>query len=278
MNSENIEIKREWWVEKWLELLDKYRFKKRLERGRNYAREGNVKSIEFAKAKVLANVQGTQPEPYQVSLHLNAFTDEEWGYVIETMAEKAIFAAKMLAGEMPPDIETVFLKNGLSLFPYKLDEIRGQCSCPDKANPCKHIAAIYYLLGDRFSEDPFILFQLRGRNKEQILTQLRQIRSNTEVENHPETKLENYLSSPSQPSVKIEKLWEYQENLESSLVVITSSPSGGTVLDLLGPIPLASDGEAGIKSTSVSAVMQYLQNIYQSTSQQAMLSAMTSDN
>ena len=166
-----------WWVQQWVDLLNSYRFKKRLERARNYAREGHVLRIEFVGPKVLADVQGTEPDPYHVSLSLTPFSDEEWGYVIESMSQRAIFAAKLLAGEMPANIEAVFTQNGLSLFPFTLSEIRSRCSCPDKANPCKHVGAVYYLLGDRFSEDPFVLFQLRGRTREQILTALRQLRS-----------------------------------------------------------------------------------------------------
>ncbi|MHC5721387.1 MAG: SWIM zinc finger family protein, partial [Nostoc sp.] len=99
---------REWWSQQWLDLLDSYRFKKRLERARNYARQGNVLSIEFKGAKVLARVQGSEIEPYKVSLSLEPFSDEQWGYVIETMSQRAIFAAKLLAGEMPQNIEEVF--------------------------------------------------------------------------------------------------------------------------------------------------------------------------
>jgi uncharacterized Zn finger protein len=115
--TKDFQASREWWAQRWLDLLDSYRFKKRLERARNYARQGNVKSIEFNSSKVLAYVQGTEPEPYQVSLFLEPFTDEEWGYVIETMSQRAIFASKLLSGEMPPNIEEVFTANGLSLFP-----------------------------------------------------------------------------------------------------------------------------------------------------------------
>lgn len=123
---------RQWWVERWLELLDSYRFKKRLERGRNYAREGNVLSIEFIGSQVLAKVQGSEAQPYQVSLSLASFSDEDWSFITQTMSEKAIFSAQLLAGEMPANIEDVFTANGLSLFPFSLTEIRSRCSCPDK--------------------------------------------------------------------------------------------------------------------------------------------------
>ncbi len=264
---------REWWVERWLELLDSYRFKKRLERARVYARQGNVLSIDFQGQKVFARVQGTEIEPYQVSIWLESFTDEEWQYVIETMSQKAIFSAKLLAGEMPTNIEQVFTGNGLSLFPFRLDDVRSQCSCPDQANPCKHIGAVYYLLADRFSEDPFVLFQLRGRTKEQIIEALRQMRSRGSIERG--NKGETPILQP-QYSLKIDHFWQYDEPLESSLVVIVPPPSNETVLDVLGNIPLANDATKNPESNTVSAkaVMQYLDTVYKAVSQQAIISAM----
>jgi len=276
MTSYDLQANREWWAQRWLDLLDSYRFKKRLERARNYARQGNVLSIQFQGAKVLARVQGTDPEPYQVSLSLDPFTDEQWGYVIETMSERAIFAAKLLAGEMPPNIEEVFTANGLSLFPFTLSDVHSKCSCPDKANPCKHIGAIYYQLADRFGEDPFVLFQLRGRTKDQIIVALRQLR-NASTPAPIETINTQSQTPNAQHSLKIDSFWQYNEPLESSLVVITPLASSETVLDLLGPIPLPdaeANLDAGANSTSAKVVMQYLDNVYKQVSQQAVLAAM----
>jgi len=276
MNDYTIQASREWWSQKWLDLLDSYRFKKRLERARNYARQGNVLSIEFKGAQVIAQVQGSELEPYQVFLSLEPFTDEQWDYVIETMSQKAIFAANLLAGEMPQNIEDVFTANGLSLFPFTLSDVNSKCSCPDKANPCKHIGAIYYQLGDRFQEDPFVLFQLRGRTKEQIISDLRQLRSTKiremgEVISPKDEKLDIPQSTViHQVPLNIDNFWEYHQPLESSLVVIV--PSGGeTVLDVLGKIPLAKDEE---NSPADDLVMKYLQAIYMDVSQKAVLAAM----
>ncbi len=277
---------RQWWVGRWLELLDSYRFKKRLERARIYAREGNVLTIEFQEAQVLAKVQGSEPKPYEVSLSLDSFNQEDWDYVIETMSQKAIFSAQLLAGEMPPNIEEVFTANGLSLFPFNLSEIHSRCTCPDKANPCKHIGAVYYQLGDRFSEDPFVLFQLRGRTRAQILDALRQLRSrNVQVtiaedassssaklsSQKPETKEVEAKELPSEAEEKeqsslIHQFWQYDQPLESSLVVIAPAPESKKVLDLLGNIPLAtSDAES---------VNQYLKQVDQTVTQQATISAL----
>lgn len=273
-----------WWVQRWIDLLNSYRFKKRLERARKYAKEGNVLSIEFEGPQVLARVQGTEPEPYQVSLSIDPFTEEDWGYVVETMAQEAIYSAQLLAGEMPENIEQVFTANGLSLFPFTLSDIHSKCSCPDPKNPCKHIGAIYYQLGDRFSEDPFVLFQLRGRTKSQILDDLRHLRSTGSVELKPEKKAEvesqssqsvvtsSRLENPpnqGEPAVdtpvKLEQFWQYEEPLDPSLVVITPPPDNRTVLDVLGTIPLAA---------ADSRVMQYFREVYQLVSQQAMMSAL----
>lgn len=262
---------REWWVQRWLELLDSYRFKKRLERARIYAREGNVLDIEFKQEQLLANVQGTEIQPYIVTLSLEPFTNEDWHYVIETMAQKAIFSAQLLAGEMPSDIEQVFISNGLSLFPFNLSDIRSRCSCPDKVNPCKHIGAVYYQLADRFSEDPFVIFQLRGRTKEQILEALRIYRTSLfqEREVNPEVQKKirrNQTKSAQKGKVstplRIEGFWEYHQPLDSSLVVITPSVEEKTVLDVLGDISLP--------YAEQQAIIQYLKQVYNTVPQKAM--------
>jgi len=218
-------------------------------------------------------VQGSEVEPYKVSLSLDAFSDEEWGYVVETMSQKAIFAAKLLAGEMPQNIEEVFISNGLSLFPFTLTDIHSKCSCPDQVVPCKHIGAVYYQLGDHFSEDPFVLFQLRGRTKEQIISDLRQLRSSKNVETIRETSEIKPEVSEHQYPIKIDNFWQYNQPLESSLVVISPAVSE-TVLDVLGTIPFAKDEENTTNLPAGDLVMKYLQALYQDVSQKAFLAAM----
>jgi uncharacterized Zn finger protein len=253
---------REWWVERWLELLDSYRFKKRLERARTYAKEGNVLNIEFVGEQVLAAVQGSEPEPYQVSLSLVPFSEEDWQYVINSMTEKAIFSAQLLAGQMPDDIERVFIDNGLSLFPFSLADVQSRCSCPDKANPCKHIGAVYYQLGDRFSEDPFVIFQLRGRSKAQILADLRQQRTQSQGE-----EIFPPLTTPAPAlTVNFPEFWHYTQPLDPALVVITPAPENKTPLSILGNIPLP--------YAEAEAFKQYLTQIYPQLAQKAAMLAL----
>lgn len=271
----NLIEKKQWWVERWLELLDSYHFKKRLERARIYAREGNVLQIEFKQSQVIADVQGSDRQPYQVVLSLEPFSNEDWSYVIATMAQKAIFSAQLLAGEMPSEIEQVFISNGLSLFPYNLSDIRARCTCPDKANPCKHIGAVYYQLGDRFSEDPFILFQLRGRNKEQILEELRECRlislGKCDITFQQNRSLRKKSKSPNLKTkkftpLKIEGFWEYHQPLDSSLVVITPPVENKTVLDVLGNISLP--------YAEQEALIQYLKQVYHTMPEKAIALAL----
>jgi uncharacterized Zn finger protein len=277
---------REWWAQRWIDVLESFGWVRRLARARTYAREGNVLSIDFKGSKVAARVQGTAPDPYKVSLSLDPFEDDQWGYVIESMAQRAIFSAKLLAGEMPQNIEEVFTANGLSLFPFTKFDIHSKCSCPDPANPCKHIGAVYYLLGDRFSEDPFVLFQLRGRTKEQIIEALRQIRSaGSTAAGTAETVEDSLVGSTLKPTAAlgmplvIDQFWHYTEQLESSLVVIAPPPTSETVLDVLGPIPFKAEGalEGAIAPSDAPAAMDYLKTVYQAASQQAILAAMNTE-
>ena len=268
-----IDSDREWWVQQWLALLDKYRFKKRLERGRNYARQGNVLNIDFEGDKIVSRVRGSEPEPYEQSLWVETFTDEDWDCIVQTMSEQAIFSAKLMAGEMPQNIEDVFAANGLRLFPFKLSEIRSRCSCPDKANPCKHIIAVYHLLGDRFADDPFVLFQLRGCSRERIIAALRRIRGEeaTDVEAG-----ESVSTAKVETPIDLERFWHYDSQLESSLVVIAPPAESSTILDVLGTAALAKGTKTNGRSSAAAAeaVKNDLDRIYQTVSQGAMGRAM----
>jgi len=148
----------------------------RLTRGKNYARKGQVISIDINPGIVRAKVQGTRSKPYDVLIRLKPLSELEWEKAISAMASKAVFAARLLSGEMPQNIEEAFSSSGISLFPRKGNDLVTDCSCPDWSNPCKHIAAVYYLLAEQFDCDPFLIFKLRGRTKEQIIEALRNMR------------------------------------------------------------------------------------------------------
>jgi uncharacterized Zn finger protein len=161
-----------WWAKRWIEVLDSFNLGARLTRGRSYARQGQVISINVGDGVVSAKVQGSRPTPYDITIRVNRLSDADWEKVIERLNEQAVFAAKLLGGEMPHEIESVFVECGTSLFPNRVDDLATDCSCPDWSNPCKHIAAVYYLIGEEFDRDPFLMFRLRGKRREELLKHL----------------------------------------------------------------------------------------------------------
>ena len=171
-----------WWSKRWVKTLESFNLGARLTRGKSYARKGQVISIDVNPGIVRARVQGTGSEPYDVVIKLKPLSDAEWDKAASTMASKAVFAARLLGGEMPQNIEEAFSESGLSLFPSKGRDLKTDCSCPDWSNPCKHIAAVYYLLAEQFDCDPFLIFKLRGRSKEQIMEAMRKMRLAEAVE------------------------------------------------------------------------------------------------
>lgn len=166
-----------WWAGRWLAALEQITDAGRLSRGRSYARNGQVLTLEVSGDGVSAQVQGSWPEPYSVSISFQRLNDGEWERVVDALAGRAIYAARLLNGEMPDQVEEVFGEAGVSLFPSGEDDLESDCSCPDWSNPCKHVAAVYYLLGERFDDDPFLIFELRGRSKAAIVGALRERRT-----------------------------------------------------------------------------------------------------
>jgi len=161
-----------WWAKRWIAVLESFEIGARLGRGRSYARNGQVLNIKVEKGKVTAQVQGSRPKPYAIAMQVKVLAPADWRRLLDVLSGQALYTAKLLAGEMPQDIEQVFKQAKLSLFPEKLDDLTTDCSCPDWSNPCKHIAAVYYLLGEEFDRDPFLLFGLRGLGRDELLQKL----------------------------------------------------------------------------------------------------------
>ena len=230
-----------WWASQWIAALEPLMDSARLRRGRNYARRGQVLEINVRAGHVEARVQGSRRRPYDVEIDIPPLTQAEWEKVIDAMAQQAIFAAKLLAGEMPPDIEEAFRAAKVSLFPTSQKDLSTSCSCPDWANPCKHIAAVYYLLGEQFDEDPFMIFHLRGRTKEMIIDALRTRRSAgvTSVAEAPavyEPKEPDPIAGPPLEADP-ESYWTLSEGLDDFRVTIAPPEIEIALLKRMGPPP-----------------------------------------
>jgi uncharacterized Zn finger protein len=157
-----------WWGRRWLETLESFQLHSRLARGRSYARRGQVMQLEIAEQKVTATVQGSRPQPYIVTIALKRIPLVHWHKVVRKLATRIAIAARLIARELPEEVEQYFREAGVPLFPARKDDLITACSCPDSSNPCKHVAAVYYLLAEQFDHDPFFLLNLRGIGRQEF--------------------------------------------------------------------------------------------------------------
>jgi uncharacterized Zn finger protein len=206
-----------WWAQRWIAALERLVDSGRLSRGRSYARKGQVLSIDETKDGIAARVQGSMRTPYKINIKINHLTNAEWDKVIDALAEQAIFTAQLLAGEMPQDIEQAFERAKVSLFPSHRSDLQTDCSCPDYSNPCKHIAAAHYILGERFDEDPFLIFRLRGRMQEQVMQELRKHRAGSDETAEDEGEEAEAIIPLEE---QIENFWDVRVRLEGFAVSI----------------------------------------------------------
>jgi uncharacterized Zn finger protein len=160
-----------WWASRWIAAVEAVMDRSRLSRGRTYARKGQVLALQEVEGKIIGRVQGSSRKPYKYAIELRHLDERQWGQVLDALNQRPSFVAQLLAGEMPRDIEEAFSAVQLSLFPARYDLFQ-DCNCPDEAIVCKHLAAVHYILAERFDEDPFLLFRMRGKTKEDILAAL----------------------------------------------------------------------------------------------------------
>jgi uncharacterized Zn finger protein len=165
---------RTWWGRAWLEALEQRARldPDRLPRGREYARDGAVGELVLAPGEARAEVRGRKTDTYVVRIRVRRFTDEEWDRVLTAISARLEHAAALLDGELAPEIAHDTAAAGIDLLPVG-GELGPRCSCPDEADPCKHSAAACYLVADVLDADPFALFLLRGRTREQVMAGVR---------------------------------------------------------------------------------------------------------
>jgi len=220
-----------WWAKRWIAVLEGFNLGARLTRGRSYARGGQVLSIDIAPGLVTAKVQGSRQKPYKITITLAPLEPRAWDRVIAELAGRAIFLAKLLGGEMPADIEEVFQAAGTPLFPTRSRDLVTDCSCPDWSNPCKHIAAVFYLLGEEFDRDPFLIFSLRGLPREALLDRLRANTGTVEPEaSSSQLPLEPLVTDPA-------AFWSCAPLPDESAGGISSSPVTAPLLRRVGDFP-----------------------------------------
>ena len=152
-----------WWGNAWIEAMTRIdRDTNRLPRGRIYASTGRVKDIQICNGIVRAEVKGRKPKPYQVTISLQNFTSEQIKKIQSYITNDPSLTSELSLGKLPEEMLVQLGRNKIFLLPISWQDLKAECSCPDWANPCKHIAAVYYLIANEVDKNPFILFHLRG--------------------------------------------------------------------------------------------------------------------
>ncbi|MBE0698815.1 MAG: SWIM zinc finger family protein, partial [Anaerolineaceae bacterium] len=231
LRSQRGSVTKNWWARRWIDAMERLVDPARLQRGRSYARSGQVLSIQETRAGIEALVQGSRPQPYKVTIQVTHLSNHQWNLVVDALSEQALFTAQLLAGEMPGNIESAFETAGVSLFPNRGGDLNTNCSCPDWANPCKHVAASHYILGDRFDDDPFLLFRMRGRSQEQIMDALRKRRGGIALE--AEGTQEIVQPAPGL-EMQMAHFWDPAEDLDSFPLTINPPTVDMPLLKRLG--------------------------------------------
>ncbi len=185
------EIGSKWWSRKLISILKSYGWESRLSRGARYARAGQVIKINMDKGKVDAYVQGSRSKPYHVKIEFPVIHEDQWKNIFKMLEEHKEVVSELLTGNVPLDLEDLLEKINTSLFIKNPDDIDMSCTCPDYAVPCKHIAAVFYILAENFDTDPFLMLLLRGKDKQEIMSA---VSDTNESDNAEKPEIENHAS------------------------------------------------------------------------------------
>ena len=162
-----------WWARRWLEVLERMGLGARLGRGKHYAVSGQVTGMRFEGPHVEAQVVGTRPDPYRVTIDFRVPEGAAREAIVARIKGEPMIAARLIADDMPTEVEQAFRDCGIDFFPGgKLApgvyDMTTACSCPDYANPCKHVSAVLLILGEEIARRPMTLLELRGIAEEDI--------------------------------------------------------------------------------------------------------------
>jgi len=149
-----------WWGKQWLQALTDIDYSNRLPRGRTYANKGLAHNLDMYGNTITAKVEGSQPKPYQVKITVPAFNQDTRDRLLHVVTENPLFLSKLLNRELPPELNDACVAEGIHVFPRRWDDLQGSCSCPDWAVPCKHIAAVLFLVANEIDKNPFVVFEL----------------------------------------------------------------------------------------------------------------------
>lgn len=246
---------RTWWGEKFIAALEKSSDAGRLSRGRSYANNGKITQFKIKDGVVDARVRGSinayfgvYKEPlYTTTIEFHPISAAKWSAAIALIASKASLISRLLLNEIPDNIEQSFSSLGLNFLPSSKKDFKAECSCPDWGDPCKHIAGVYYKVATELDRDPFLLFELRGLPRQELLKELAKsplgqaLCAELQTETRSPTPVDSYHTRPvlvpATPVATLRDFWHGARRLPQTIEPITPTPVSAIPLKQQGDFP-----------------------------------------
>lgn len=235
MSASLVDYGETWWGGHWVDALEEAgeSWAERLPRGDEDVRRGRVGNLAVERGRITANVRGESSRGHAVEIRVRPFDDDTWDAIVEELAQELRFTARLVAGELPRDVEQVVDAAGVSLFPGA-DEMDASCDCDDDVVPCRHVAAVHFAFAGELDRDPFLLLRIRGRDRGSLLTELRAHRSGSTATEQEQRETELDPIGP-------EGFYEADHDLEAIVLHPAKTDEPGALIDRLGPPPGVKD-------------------------------------
>lgn len=238
------QLSESWAASRWRRLIEQVANGDAMREGVDYARLGQTRSVEVEPGNYIGFVQGRADKPYRTHLGLTTLNEHQWEAVLDAMSDQAVYAAKLLAGELPSNIEDLFAPLGVRLFPTDPAEITVSCSCKEEIRPwCKHAVCLAQILAQHLANDPFLIFTMRGLPGEELIERLRQRRSLSGVVGLAPVYVQRPAEIAEIQTTPIEELteqfWHLGPGVEQLQTPIEPSEVSRPLLRRLGPSPFS---------------------------------------
>lgn len=252
-----------WWGQEWLKALNNIDYSNRLPRGSSYARKGAVKQIRIEGNRIYAQVAGSSPFPYGIEITIPPFDDYKTETFLEAVELRPLIVSKLLNRELDPLLLQIAQKAGLRIFPEQWKDLAMQCSCPDWAVPCKHLAAVIYKLSEEIDNNPFLVFELHSLDMIKELNKRGSSISRKPVEIPQLAGF--YIEDQKEKNIPVKDASGSQD-VYRKLIFTSLSPIHEPLLSLLPEKPVFFSSTADFKSkygTAVQKVVKHAQKILQ---------------
>ncbi|UFH55351.1 DEAD/DEAH box helicase [Spirosoma sp. KNUC1025] len=227
--AERISYGKTWWGQQWLNALTSIDMANRLPRGKTYANKGAVHSLTISNNQISASVRGSAPRPYKIRLSVPLFTEQEKDWLLTEIRENPATLAQLLNRQLPPEIIEFAKRRTIQLFPESFHDLAMGCSCPDHAVPCKHLAAVIYVIANEIDRNPFLVFQLKGLD---ILSELQKDQTITAGGTMGSVYSFRDICTDELPD---DEDWQADEKARARLDFATIPPLADQLLGLLSP-------------------------------------------